>query len=79
MPVRSASVSRQISVRNERKPFGLPSVNGELAKSAVAIGCSAMPTRSYFTMSASDEKSRFTCTVQVRNIMSRPRLPTFGM
>ena len=39
------SVSRQISERNERKPLGRPSVNGELAKSAVAIGCSASPTR----------------------------------
>ncbi len=33
------------SERHERKPFGLPSVKGELAKSAVAIGWSAMPTR----------------------------------
>ena len=41
MPARALSVSRQISERNERKPFGLPSVNGELANSAVATGCSA--------------------------------------
>ena len=62
-----------------RKPFGLFSVKGELAKSAVAIGCSARPTRILSRMSASPEKSRFTCTVQVRNIMSRPCPPTFGM
>ena len=79
MPARALSVSRQISERNERKPLGLPSVNGELAKSAVATGCSASETRSFFTMSASEEKSRFVCTVQVRYIMSRPYLPTFGM
>ena len=30
-------------------------------------------------MSASEEKSRLVCTVQVRYIMSRPYLPTFGM
>ena len=35
MPERSGSVSRQISERKERKPLGLPSVNGELANSAV--------------------------------------------
>ena len=29
-------------------------------------------TRSFFTMSASLEKSKFACTVQVRYIMSRP-------
>ena len=72
MPVRSLSVSSQICERNERKPLGLPSVNGELANIAVAIGCSASPTRSFFTMSASEEKSRFACTVEVRYIMSRP-------
>jgi hypothetical protein len=79
MPVRSPSVSRQISERRERKPLGRPSVKGELAKSAVASGCSAMPTRSLRTMSASDAKSRFTCTVAVRYIMSRPSEPTLGM
>ena len=79
MPERSGSVSRQISERNERKPFGLLSVNGELANIAVATGCSASETRSFFTMSASDEKSRFVCTVQVRYIMSRPSLPTLGI
>ena len=79
MPARALSVSRQISERNERKPLGLPSVNGELANSAVATGCSASDTRSFFTMSASEEKSRFACTVQVRYIMSRPSVPTFGM
>ena len=79
MPVRSGSVSRQISARNDRKPLGLPSVNGELANSAVATGCSASETRSFLTMSASEEKSRLVCTVQVRYIMSRPSLPTFGM
>jgi len=79
MPERSASVSRQISERNERYPFGLPSVNGELAKSAVATGCKASVTLSFFTMSASEEKSRLACTVQVRYIMSSPCRPTLGM
>ncbi|MDF2999529.1 MAG: hypothetical protein K0R27_5166, partial [Xanthobacteraceae bacterium] len=79
MPERLLSVSRQISERKERKPLGLPSVKGELANSAVAAGCRARPTRSFCTMSASEEKSRFTCTVQVRYIMSRPCVPTFGM
>ena len=45
MPARSLSVSRQISERSDRKPFGRPSVKGELAKSAVATGCSASETR----------------------------------
>ena len=54
-------------------------MNGELANSAVAIGCSASETRNFFTMSASEAKSRLTCTVQVRSIMSRPSLPTLGM
>ena len=79
MPARSLSVSRQISERIDRKPFGRPSVKGEFANSAVATGCSASETRSFLTMSASEPKSRFTCTVAVRNIMSRPRVPTFGM
>ena len=79
IPARALSVSRQISERNERKPLGLPSVNGELANNAVATGCSATETRSFLTMSASEEKSRLVCTVQVRYIMSRPYLPTFGM
>ena len=78
MPLRSGSVSVQIWLRYDRKPLGLPSVKGELANSAVAIGCSARLTRNFFTMSASDAKSRFTCTVQVRSIMSRPRLPLLG-
>src|SRR5713226_5953307 len=64
IPERSLSVSRQISERNDRNPLGLPSVNGELANRAVATGCSASDTRSFFTMSASDEKSRLACTVQ---------------
>ena len=55
MPERSGSVSRQISERNERKPLGLPSVKGELANMAVATGCKASETRSFFTMSASPE------------------------
>jgi hypothetical protein len=40
---------------------GLPSRKGELANSAVAIGCSAMPRRAICTMSASSTKSRLTC------------------
>ncbi len=79
MPARALSVSRQISERNDRKPLGLPSVNGELANKAVATGCSATDTLSFLTMSASEEKSRLVCTVQVRYIMSRPYWPTFGM
>lgn len=55
LPQRSASVSRQISERNERKPLGLPSVKGELANIAVATGCSASESRSFFTMLASEE------------------------
>jgi hypothetical protein len=60
-------------------PFGRPSVNGEAANNAVAIGCSARDTRSFCTMSASEPKSRFTWIVQVRYIMSSPRAPTWGM
>ncbi len=55
MPVRAGSVSDQMWLRYERKPLGLPSVNGELAKSAVASGCSASEVRNFFTMSASLE------------------------
>jgi hypothetical protein len=79
MPERALSVSRQISERTDWKPLSLPSVKGEDANSAVASGCKASETLSFLTMSASVAKSRFTCTVQVRNIMSRPRVPTFGM
>ena len=43
-----------------------------MANSAVASGCSASDTRNFFTMSASNSKSRLVCTVQVRSIMSRP-------
>ena len=79
MPVRRLSVSRHTSLRSDRKPLGLPSVKGEQAKMAVAIGCSASDTRNFLTMSASSAKSRFTWMVQVRYIMSRPREPTCGM
>ena len=41
--------------------MGAPSRSGELAKSAVATGCSASPMRNFSTMSASVEKSRLTC------------------
>ena len=57
LPARRLSVSRQTSDRSERKPVGRPSRNGELANSAVATGCSATATRSFFTMSASLAKS----------------------
>jgi hypothetical protein len=60
-------------------PLGLPSLNGEPANSAVAIGCKASEARSLRTMSASDEKSRLTCTVHERSIISRPSAPLFGM
>ena len=65
--------------RQLRCPFGLPSKNGELANSAVATGCSASATRNLRTMSASDPKSRFTCTVQVRYIICFPWVPTRSM
>jgi hypothetical protein len=73
--VRSASRSRQTRLRQDLWPLGLPSMKGELAKSAVATGCSASATRSFLTMSASDAKSRFTCTVQVRYIIVLPSVP----
>ncbi|MNL39222.1 hypothetical protein D3C87_1614870 [compost metagenome] len=57
----------------------MPSVNGEEANSAVAIDCSFIDTRILAAMSASEEKSRLTWIVQVRYIMSRPLVPTFGM
>ena len=79
MPVRAGSRSRQIRERQDLWPLGLPSRNGELANSAVATGCSARPTRNFFTMSASEAKSRFTCTVQVRYIICLPWVPTLSM
>ena len=79
MPQRSGSVSVQICERIDRKPFGLPSVKGELAKSAVIIGCTAKASRIFAIMSASEAKSILVCTVEVRNIISRPSLPTLGM
>ena len=51
----------------------------QAVKIAVAMGCRASDTRNFFTMSASLAKSRFTWMVEVRYIMSRPRLPTMGM
>ena len=53
MPVRAGSTSVQTWARMERKPLGLPSTKGELAKSAVASGWSASDTRNFRTMSAS--------------------------
>ena len=79
MPVRAGSVWRQISERADKRPLSLPSVNGELANKAAIAGCSARPTRIFDTMSCSLEKSRLAWTVDVRNIMSRPRVPTFGI
>ena len=79
MPQRSGSVSVQTLLRNDRKPVGLPSRNGELANRAVAIGCKARPMRNIRTIVASEAKSRLTCTVQVACIMSRPSVPFFGM
>ena len=55
MPVRLSSSPRQIRLRQDRWPFTLPSKNGEEANSAVATGCSASATRSFFTMSDSEE------------------------
>ena len=46
---------------------------------AVAIGWSARLTRNFWIMSASLAKSRFTCTVQVRVIISRPSEPWVGI
>jgi hypothetical protein len=50
-----------------------------LANSAVATGCRAIATRIFCTMSASDAKSRLTCTVQVRRIIVVPVVPTRAM
>ncbi len=79
MPVRAASVSRQMTERCESAPVGLPSMKGELAKSAVTTGCNASPARNFLTMSASLVKSRLAWIVAVRNIMSSPSAPTFGI
>ena len=79
MPQRSGSVSVQMLLRNDWKPLGCPSVSGELANRAVAIGCSARLARNFFTMSVSEAKSRLTWTVQVRSIMSSPSEPLSGM
>ncbi|MNE44343.1 hypothetical protein D3C80_1385650 [compost metagenome] len=65
--------------RADRKPLGLPSVNGEQANRAVAIGCSASEARNFITMSASLSKSRLAWMVQVRSIMSRPSWPFLGI
>ena len=62
--------------RHDLWPFTLPSKTGLDANSAVATGCKASDTRSFCTMSASDEKSRFTCTVDVRYIICVPWVPT---
>ena len=43
-----------IRERQLRWPLGLPSKKGEDANSAVATGCKASATRSFFTMSASE-------------------------
>ncbi len=66
-------------LRQLLRPLGLPSRKGEFAKSAVATGCKASATRNFFTMSASEAKSRFTCTVQVRYIIVFPMVPTRSM
>ena len=54
MPVRLSSSPRQMRLRQDLWPFSLPSKKGDEAKSAVATGCSASATRSFFTMSASE-------------------------
>ncbi|MNL82548.1 hypothetical protein D3C87_2099510 [compost metagenome] len=59
-PERRLSVSRQISPRQESRPFGLPSVKGEEANNAVASDWSFMETRIFWRISASEEKSRLT-------------------
>mmetsp|Transcript_3010 Transcript_3010/g.12454 ORF Transcript_3010/g.12454 Transcript_3010/m.12454 type:complete len:294 (-) Transcript_3010:699-1580(-) len=79
VPVRAASVSSHTRERRLLNPLGLPSQKGELAKSAVATGCSASDVRNLRIMSRSSEKSRFTWIVHVRNIMSNPFVPTVGM
>jgi hypothetical protein len=79
MPQRSGSVSVHTWLRQLWYPTGRPSTKGEAAKSAVATGCRARLAQYFRTMSASFEKSRFTCTVEVRSIMSRPCRPFFGM
>ena len=54
MPVRLSSSPRQMRLRQLLWPLGLPSKNGDEAKSAVATGCNASATRIFCTMSASD-------------------------
>ena len=76
IPVRAGSRSRQIRARQDCQPFTLPSQKGEAAKSAVATGCNASEARNFATMSASEAKSRFTWTVQVRYIIQVPVVPT---
>ena len=43
---------------------------------AVTSGCNANATLNFFTMSASQEKSRFTCIAAVHCIISRPSGPS---
>ena len=43
-------------------PVSFPSLNGELANSAVATGCRASPMRIFSTISFSSLKSMFTCS-----------------
>ena len=76
IPVRALSSPRQMRDRQDLCPFRPPSKNGDDANNAVATGCNASATRSFCTMSASDAKSRFTCTVQVRYIICVPCVPT---
>jgi ParB-like chromosome segregation protein Spo0J len=79
IPVRASSRPRQMRERQERCPLGRPSKKGEDAKRAVATGWSARATRSLATMSASEPKSRFAWTVQVRYIIWSPCVPTRPM
>ena len=79
MPVRSGSVSSQTSERSDKFPVGSPFLNGELANKAVASGCSASAILSFSTISAGEPKSRLTCTVAVRYIISSPRVPRVGI
>ena len=79
MPVRAWSVSVQTWPRMLRKPFGLPSVKGELANSAVATGCRASEMRSFSTMSASSPKVEIGLhrAGPQHHVEAEP--PTFGM
>ena len=60
-------------------PFGLPSGNGELANSAVAIGCSAQRDAELPHHVGFGGEIEIHLHGAGASIMSRPSLPTLGM